>query len=85
MEPPRPRHVDVSEAVINYGKGYGVGNSAANGTSAGNMQNPSAVYQHIHEISAKRVSTLDYLKKAYVCAATLSPAVASGTIAVFLC
>ena len=68
MEPPRPKHVDVSEAVINYGKGYGVGNNAmnGNGSSAGNMQNPSAVYQHIHEISAKRISTLDYLRKAYV-------------------
>lgn len=30
----------------------------------GNVQNPSAVYQHIHDISAKRISTLAYLKKA---------------------
>lgn len=30
----------------------------------GNVQNPNAVYQHIQDISAKRISTLAYLKKA---------------------
>lgn len=66
---PSSRSVDVSEAVVSYGPGYGVsagiyrsnGNTTALG---GNMQNPAMVYQHIHELSAKRVSTLDYLRKA---------------------
>ena len=30
----------------------------------GNVQTPNAVYQHIQDISAKRISTLAYLKKA---------------------
>ena len=29
-------------------------------------QNPNAIYQHIHEMASKRISTLDYLRKAYV-------------------
>jgi hypothetical protein len=26
--------------------------------------NPNAVFQHIHELASKRISTLDYLRKA---------------------
>lgn len=33
-------------------------------TPAGNTQTPSTVYQQIQEISSKRISTLDYLRKA---------------------
>ena len=33
--------------------------------STGGMQNPSIVYQQIHDVSTKRVSTLDYLRKAH--------------------
>ena len=29
-------------------------------------QNPKAIYQHIHEMASKRISTLDYLRKASV-------------------
>jgi hypothetical protein len=29
-------------------------------------QNPKTIYQHIHEMASKRISTLDYLRKAYV-------------------
>jgi hypothetical protein len=37
--------------------------------SAGGMQNESSmVYQHIHEMANKRISTLEYLRKAYVLA-----------------
>lgn len=33
-------------------------------TTTGNTQTPSTVYQQIQEISSKRISTLDYLRKA---------------------
>ena len=31
----------------------------------GSSQNPSIVYQQIHDVSSKRISTLDYLRKAH--------------------
>ena len=62
-------NMDVSEGSLNYGKpssgaAYGMSNNVS--ASAGNTQNPTSIYQHIHELSAKRVSTLDYLRKACV-------------------
>jgi hypothetical protein len=35
-------------------------------TTTGGAQIPSSVYQHIQQVSAKRISSLDYLRKAYV-------------------
>ena len=32
----------------------------------GGLQNPNTVYQHIHDLSSKRISTLEYLRKALV-------------------
>jgi hypothetical protein len=66
---PASRNLDVSEAVVNYGPGYGVGTGIYRGNgnvtaSGGNMQNPATIYQHIHELSTKRISTLDCLRKA---------------------
>lgn len=57
--PPRPRSVSVS-GPINVSMDYvhGVGPS-----SSSNQLNPTATYQHIQDMSAKRVSTLDYLRK----------------------
>ncbi|MCJ1475295.1 hypothetical protein MMC13_003957 [Lambiella insularis] len=59
--------MDVGEAGMSYGRsavpGYGL--TGATPQSGSNMQNPTLVYQHIQELSAKRVSTLDYLRKAH--------------------
>lgn len=33
-------------------------------SSIGGPQNPNVIYQHIHDIAPKRISTLDYLRKA---------------------
>lgn len=33
-------------------------------SSASGNQNPNVVYQHIHDMASKRISTLDYLRKA---------------------
>ncbi|MCJ1389231.1 hypothetical protein MMC18_002087 [Xylographa bjoerkii] len=60
--------MDVSEGSSNYGRpntGTAYGMNGSISASAGNMQNPTSIYQHIHELSAKRVSTLDYLRKAH--------------------
>ena len=62
-------NMDASEGSLNYGKASGGAAYGMNGNvsgPAGNTQNPTSIYQHIHELSAKRVSTLDYLRKAYV-------------------
>ena len=62
-------NMDASEAPLNYakpssGSAYGMNSNIS--APAGNTQNPTSIYQHIHELSAKRVSTLDYLRKACV-------------------
>ena len=38
-----------------------------------NGSNPNMVFQHIHELASKRISTLDYLRKAYVLISFQSP------------
>lgn len=43
------------------GSGLSAGHVSA---TPGSLQNPITVYQHIQDISAKRISTLDYLRKA---------------------
>jgi hypothetical protein len=37
-------------------------------------QNPNAIYQHIHDMASKRISTLDYIRKAFVYPSWLSKA-----------
>ena len=34
------------------------------GSGSGGAQNPYVVFQHIHDVASKRISTLDYLRKA---------------------
>lgn len=58
----------TSQSNVSFGSG---GNNAAMPTpalppaSSGGMQNPSIIYQQIHDVSSKRISTLDYLRKAH--------------------
>lgn len=40
--------------------------SVSSGGGPFGLQSASAIYQQIHEMAAKRVSTLDYLRKAWV-------------------
>ena len=57
--------LNVSDAIVDYGYGVNnVGNAGPISSFNGPPQNPTAVYQHIQEMSAKRISTLDYLRKA---------------------
>ncbi|KAI9746965.1 MAG: hypothetical protein M1815_004795 [Lichina confinis] len=52
--PPPPLHTASDFSQTNIVAGGGV---------AG-VQNPTVIYQHIQDLSAKRISTLDYLRKA---------------------
>lgn len=45
------------------------------GVSAGE-QNTRAIYRHIHEMAAKRISTLDYLRRAFVHPSTMRQCIA---------
>ena len=56
-----PSREDLTQAVSN-GAGAGAGPPAP--IVASGSQTPQAIYQHIHEMASKRMSTLDYLRKA---------------------
>ena len=67
----RPEHgkpPSTSQSSVSFGQG---GNNAPLSTpnlppaSTGGVQNPSIVYQQIHDVSSKRISILDYLRKAH--------------------
>lgn len=59
------KNAGVSYSNNDYGQGVNGGPSAVSGT-VGSSQNPNILYQHIHEMASKRMSTLDYLRKACV-------------------
>lgn len=59
----------TSQSNVSFGQG---GNNASGPTpslppaaSTGGMQNPNIIFQQIHDVSSKRISTLDYLRKAH--------------------
>ena len=58
----------TSQSNVSFGQG---GNNASLPTpglppaSGGGMQNPSIIYQQLHDVSTKRISTMDYLRKAH--------------------
>ncbi|KAI9798302.1 MAG: hypothetical protein M1833_004874 [Piccolia ochrophora] len=56
--PPLPHH---SQSDF----GMGMPSTALPATSAPGVQNPNVTYQHIHDMASKRISTLDYLRKAH--------------------
>jgi hypothetical protein len=43
-----------------------------------NGSNPNIIFQHIHELASKRISTLDYLRKAYALSCPTQPLVANS-------
>ena len=59
----------ASQSNTNLGQGGSTAMAPTLGlpqaSSTGGMQNPSIVYQQIHDVSSKRISTLDYLRKAH--------------------
>ncbi|MCJ1355385.1 MAG: hypothetical protein MMC33_005376 [Icmadophila ericetorum] len=61
------RSPSVPDHILNYSAGgYAGGFSGSSvSLSSGIGANPGAIYQHIQEMSAKRISTLTYLRKAH--------------------
>ncbi len=53
------------EPAQNNNGGDGHGHSITSGYVSGS-QNPAAVFQHLQDTASKRISTIDYLRKAYV-------------------
>lgn len=68
LRPEYGKPPSTSQSSVSFGQG---GNSTSLSApslppaSTGGMQNPSIVYQQIHDVSSKRISTLDYLRKAH--------------------
>lgn len=68
LRPEYGKPPSTSQSSVSFGQG---GNHASLSApslppaSTGGMQNPSIVYQQIHDVSSKRISTLDYLRKAH--------------------
>lgn len=66
--PPSQKQLQAQQQ-INYGQFSGtLGPPApiAIGPTASGSHNPGVIFQHIHEMASKRISTLDYLRKASV-------------------
>ena len=56
----------TSASNVSFGSGGNNGPLPAPGLPpTGGMQNPGIIYQQIHDMSTKRISTLDYLRKAH--------------------
>ena len=58
---------NVPEHILSYSAGGYAGGFSGSSTSlstAGIGQNQSSIYQYIQEVSAKRIFTLTYLRKA---------------------
>lgn len=71
FRPENGKQSDSSQSVPMLGQGVNATQLPGSGLSAGytsaqlgGLQNPVGVYQYIHETSSKRISTLDYLRKA---------------------
>lgn len=68
LRPEYGKPPSTSQSSVSFGQ---VGNNASlpapnlPQASTGGMHNPSIVYQQIHDMSSKRISTLDYLRKAH--------------------
>lgn len=68
LRPEYGKPPSTSHSNVTFGQG-GINPSLSTPSlppaSTGGVQNPSIVYQQIHDVSSKRVSTLDYLRKAH--------------------
>lgn len=48
------------------GTGGGASLAPPSSSSVGGAQSPAMIYQHIHDMATKRISTLEYLRRALV-------------------
>ena len=60
-----PKSATATHAPVDFsGIGLVAGLPTSTSIAPAGSQNPSILYQHIHDIASKRISTLDYLRKA---------------------
>ena len=67
-DPPRPPYVSHLASAVDLPFPTAAPTPTTGATSssgAGGAHNPYIIYQHIHDTASKRISTLDYLRKAY--------------------
>jgi hypothetical protein len=55
---------DTAKSGGGFEGGYGIPPPVISGGGLLGPQSAGAIYQHIHETAAKRIATLDYLRKA---------------------
>lgn len=58
------RNASTSQSNANFGQGGGLSIPIPN-IPIGTSPNPGAVYQQIHDVASKRISTLEYLRKTH--------------------
>ncbi|KAI9848186.1 MAG: hypothetical protein M1837_000860 [Sclerophora amabilis] len=58
-------HLDGGNPSSNPPLPPGSTNAGVSNASGGGAHNPNLVFQHIHDTASKRISTLDYLRKAH--------------------
>ncbi|KAF2185597.1 hypothetical protein K469DRAFT_576318 [Zopfia rhizophila CBS 207.26] len=64
--PPSHKEIrQVQQAQSSYGASYNGGLAPAAVIGSAGSHNPNIVFQHVHEMASKRISTLDYLRKAH--------------------
>lgn len=60
-----PKSATATHAPVDFsGVGLVAGLPTSTSIAPAGSQNPSILYQHIHDMATKRISTLDYLRKA---------------------
>ena len=67
VEPTRRANTMENSESISNRAAVGLGGHelrSVSSSSTGGTQNPTSVYEHIHQMVSKRISTMDYLKKA---------------------
>ncbi|KAI9850139.1 MAG: hypothetical protein M1838_006026 [Thelocarpon superellum] len=67
-DPPRPPYVSHLASAVDLPFPTAAPTPTTGATSssgAGGAHNPYIIYQHIHDTASKRISTLDYLRKAH--------------------
>lgn len=73
MAVPMPlRHQPTQKDIINANRQANAQLAPAAPIQVPNGTNPHIIFQHIQEMASKRISTLDYLRKAYDCCCILT-------------
>lgn len=57
---------DTGKSSIGHDNAAGSAPPLASGGGSFGPQSATAIYQHVHDMATKRISTLDYLRKASV-------------------